>query len=452
MNHYVKIVAVAIILLGVYLGFGAIMNWQIEHMGQLVHKIQEIPLAVTRSILTASRDSIAISRNAKDLLLSTDSDHRRARLAEIDAYELNIKKNMERVYERVDTDEARELTKDAMKLLEQQVALRERLVEKVLSGKHEDAALLAQNEGTLLMKKIEEAMRKIVHYAESQSIAYQIESNDQMRKSRVVLFSAGIMVVLLSLIFALAVEAPLLHSLRKTSEKIHASTESPIDLTAKFPVPTTAKINHELNAFYEKVARHINAIKEQSAFLSQELSRVSKAEHIQPVFFDNLAAKLQPLLERIGIFSAQSEHSNHNFHVMINLLTEVQGDFLLMSQMMSGEELLIDDILLTSKSLNDKEKSRLETLKVYKKSLRNHIDRSNKTIDAVNKLLSKFMDATNNLVAVAPHDLPSDIERLKQEFARTDQRLAELRTAANALLESFREFKLVENEVKKDEA
>lgn len=441
MRHALKMAIVVSILSVFYLGFGAIMNNEITHIAGLVEMLEKHPLAVTRAILTANRDSIAISRNAKDMILVTDPEHRRARLTEIELYERDIRENMKLVLDRITGQEGKDLATSAIKLLSEQEALRVQLTDAIFNNNDKLAASLAKTEGTALMKKIEDNMEKIIHYAETQSMEYQVESMSDLRRSKVILFSAGLIIAILSLVFTLAVEVPLLSSLNLTRNQLKTATDSS-SLATQFKTPSPTNLNETLNGYVAKLKNDVNDINTHYQILDKELTDLKLTEDNLPVTFDQIIAKLEPILDRLGAFSQQHQHNQHGFHTISNALAQIRGDFTVISQMMASEDLLIDQFLLDD--ISDKTRAKLQKLKGNNTSLEGSIKASDQAIKIITELFETLMTRFIELkaAAIANKDVFLEIKNLRKQFTVCEQKLAHLKEISNTLEETINKIKL----------
>lgn len=440
MSHPLKMVAVIVLLTLLYTGFGVIMNWQLTHIAGLVNILQKHPLTVTKGILTASRDSVAISRNIKDMILVHEPDHLRSRLTEIELYEQNIQENMALVYDRIVGQEGKDLTLKAMDLLAEQRKLRTKVTEAVFSNNIKRAYDLAKHEGIPLMNKIEQIMDKITHYAETRSMGYQVESTNELRRSKVVLFSAGLIIAILSLVFTISVEGPLLTSIRKTINKIREKSQAPINLAADFKIPSSAKINEALNGFFIELEHQLSKVKQQMVTLDNEVTNLRSRQKIPQSNIQQISLNINPIMDKFSTFIDDHRHNEKRFHTISNLLKQMLDNFALITQIISKDILTIQQIVIKQESAHKNDL--LDKLIESNKSIQNNIDQSAQSITEISFSLASIMDGFSGIptLVINSNDVITNISKLKEELLLCEQKLSEIKDQSKELLRSLNNF------------
>jgi methyl-accepting chemotaxis protein len=293
-----KLALFMLLLISFYIGFGIVINWQLSHIASLVQILHDHSLTVARASLSASRDTIAISRNAKDMVLGHDKEHLRNRLTEIEFYEKNITRNMDLVLEKIQGEEGRQLTLEAIELLEVQRGLRKRMTDAIFAGQFKKADDLARLEGIPLMEKIEAVMSKITNYAQANSMKHRVESINALRHSKIILFSAGLIIILLSLFFSLLIGGWLIRAFARSKNAVLKAAQIPIDLTMTLKPNILGGINVAINTLFTNLHSQMSMLAVDAARLEGELAKSEFFKAQLPERINQIAAKLKTLIKK----------------------------------------------------------------------------------------------------------------------------------------------------------
>lgn len=259
MNTFSKIVLFVVFLILFYGGFGLVLLDKLSHIANLVEKLHEHPFLIIRSVIATSNDAIAISRNVKDLALINDDLYRRNRLTEIKLYENDALQNMRHVLLLVEDDEGRELANEAISIWTDQSNLIDKLVEMIIAGEERKAEMM-ELEGLELMRKVEKSLTNLASYAQRWSIKYRSESNDDLRHAKIFLWAAGLIIAILSAVFAIYFYLWIYGSLRRTKKSLTMMTQDPIDLTTRLKTPSLFDLNATINTLLEKISSNLSVV------------------------------------------------------------------------------------------------------------------------------------------------------------------------------------------------
>jgi hypothetical protein len=326
------------LLMMIYAGFGYIMEWQLSHFAHLVKDLHERPMAVTRAALTASRDIIAISRNSKDMVLVSDQQRRRNRLIEIEQYEASIKSNIQLVFDRIEGEEGKELAKTAMKQVDDQRDLRLRLTKALALGNIQEANRLTEVEGTALMKKIEQTMGNIVDYSDTRGMQYHAESIDDLRNAKIILFSAGLIMVIFSVLFVLFMSGLVFRSLAKTKKSLVLATDGILDLSLRLPTPSVGDINQVVNDLVAESGRRFFDIKTKVSRIDQELLASYHVSDQLNTSLDSVALLIEPSTKELNTIAHKELVHTASLKILGDLLGQIKAELALLAQLSSKDQ------------------------------------------------------------------------------------------------------------------
>jgi hypothetical protein len=436
-----KMIIVTILMIVFYTSFGIIMNLEHAHFAQLVENFQEHPMAITKAILTARGDSIAISRDVKDIVLVKNSEHRRILLTEIEFHEKAIDQNMGIVHERITGERGKELIEKAIKLVEEQKDYLKRVVKAVLSGNNELTAHLADTEGSELMKKIEEAMTKVANYAETESMEYQVDSINALKRAKVLLYSAGLIIAILSIVFALVIGNSLVKVLKNTKDFVRRASSVPIDLTARLKTPSPTGNSEALNDFFESIGARIKILFNKSSELKQV--RSSLEQHRFANTIEELSQKFENVVKNIASLTLKWETGEHGFKPLLDLIHRINSDLILMAQITTSQEMIIERLKVEKKINNDEVNQLLDTLQTHTASLRRSAERGSLSIEKFTAMLLSRLDSFSQLQAISGDQasLSFEIKYLVNRLKENDiklQHMSEIQQDIDTALSSFK--------------
>ncbi len=425
-----------------YTLFGAIGYWQLLHFAELVESIHDHPLKVTKGTLTVGRNVVRISRNVKDMLLVKDIAHRKLRLAEIEQDERDTEQNIALVLERMIGDHGRELVKNAMTLIDDQMKLRKRITDDIFSGKEAEAEMLARVNGTQLMKDLEESVAKITNFSDTQSMGFHVESVSDLKKAKVVLISAGLIMVILSIIFTVLAFRAFHRWLSNAGEALRTASERQIDLTVSFDSQSPGQMGNELNAFIGKLADAISAIKKQYSHLNSKLTSLHERSKQPAIMSSDVAKKLNTILQKIDALLFANSNGDRSYKLPFELLEQIKGDLSLLIQFTSTKDLLIERLKLVDDP-NAKNEI-ISSLKAHNTSMRDNIDRTSKSVNSVAVQLNSLLSRLGELHDAHKENqtIKNDLSQLQNEINRNIDFVKELQTISQELDARIKDFKM----------
>lgn len=424
-----------------YTSLGGVIHLQLARYASLVDNMYNRPLAVTKSTLTVARNVVRVSRNVKDMLLVSDLAHRKQRLAEIEQDERDTAKQIGVVLDRIQQEAGRVLVRKAIELIQTQKVLRERITTEIFSGDPKKADLLAREEGLPLMKQLEEALAKISNYADTQSMAYNIQSVTDLKRSKIVLICAGFIVGIFSVTFGAVAWRSLRSSLQRSRLTLTSAAKGPIDLSVNFLTPSPGQISEALNLFFEQLRIVVGQLQDYQNDLNARVAEVAGNQKNLSALFDENVAKLNTVMNKIVSMLDVHHNGQKTYKLPFDLLKQIKGDLNLLAQIASTKELLIER--LKTEEVEAERDEMIESLIAHSKSMRENVDRTMRSVDGVVELLRSLLDRLDDLrtATMANQDVGTCFLTLKENTGHCEDLVQEIEATAkkmDALVKSFK--------------
>lgn len=435
-------IALLILFFAVY---GGIMDSQLSHIARLVQILHDHPMEVTKDSLTASRDLVAISRDLKDMILVTDPVHQRTLLTEIEFLDRNIAQNMQMASNRILGDEGQALVATANGLIKEEKVFRAKIIKALASGNVKAAAHISHYEGTALMRKIDEVMAKIANYAESRSMAYHVESILTLKRSKIILLSAGFIIVILSVLFVVLVARISLRSLNRPKEALLTSMKQPIiDLTLKLATPSVSGMSQALNDFIMRLHKAMCDIANHCSRLALAVYQSHAEKNQLSHAIDQIMAKLEPLIEKTSTMTENEQHSERNHRILAEMLLQIGGDLNLIAQIAASQALIIDQLKLEKADLPEHASKLLGKLTDQGRSLKEHVEDSSQSIKSLSGILASFATHLTELASLSKEQakLATDIREFGDLSKAYELQFAQIRDISQQLQKSLESIKL----------
>lgn len=440
-----KIVVFLAMLVGLYAGYGGIMDWQLTHIAKLLEELHEHSLAVTRGTLSAGRNLIAISRDMKEMILVPNPRTRKALISEIEVREKDALENLQMVSQRIRGEEGKEMVAQAIALVDDWRHLREKIVKAILASNEEEAIRLTQKESSLHMSKIEDTMTKITNYAFSQSMNYRVESITDLKSSNVVLFSGGFIIVILSGIFVLLVARWMKTTLGNTREAIFQVAKTPIDLTTRLKTPSTGGINAAINELLSSLNFALNTAIKRGKVLENQLEHSTIYEGKLPKIVDEILTKFELLEKRTTISFENQEIFERSGRVLLDLFEQIKAELILIAQFAAKQQTGVEALVLEqSANADDAHRQQLDKLQERARLIKRNIDGSVLALERTSDLLRALQthQAELALASVKRQEIAIDIRSLKDNCSAYDSQLAQIRSVLVELQEALNSIKV----------
>jgi hypothetical protein len=438
-----KMTIFILLLIIFFVAYGGIMDSQLTHIANLVQVLHDHPMEVTKDTLTASRDLVTISRDIKDMILVADPAHRSMRLTEIDFLDKSIKANMHLVADRVAGDEGMALVKTAEDLIKEESVLRRKIIGHILDCETDKAAHLARYDGTALMKKIEEAMGKITNYAVALSMSYHVESITTLKRSKIILFSSGFIIVIVSVLFTVLVGLSARRSLNRPKDALVKSLELPIiDLTMRIKPPSISGMSRALNEFTRRLHETMSGI----ANLSSQLALAAGSQNDKNQLsqsIDKINSKVEPLIEKASLLTEKQHYSERSQRILLEMLNQISGDLTLLAQSVASQTLIIDELEL-QKADPENMKKMLGKLKDHGRNLTAHVEQSARSVRGLSELLVSLANHISKLILLSKEqaNVAIDIHDFFELSKAYDFQFAQIRDISLRLQKSLETIKL----------
>lgn len=354
------------IFIVIFATFCLVINWQLTKIAELVENLHDHPMVVTKSSLSASRDMNKVGNLIHDLIEQSNPQSRIKKLAEMELIEKRVLENLNLVKKSIVGEDGRILLNRVFLELSKWRPIRDRTISMIQSGQSHKADLFFHDVGESMMERLEDSMTIVVNYADSQSMAFHAESIDDLQRAKIILFAAGIILVLLfsggSIVIADSLFRPqqvmkklLLEAsdqltreqadLQSISELvIRQGTQSKLIIKGIEPIAdimatfykTTQTIKHDLNLVAQMVA-------------SEQLAQVQKTGSLPSPQLDALMTYLTHSITQLA---AIAENSN-SLAVSLKALDDIAlkeselGDKL--AKHLTNHATLIDEAILAVK-------------------------------------------------------------------------------------------------------
>lgn len=424
-----KITLVSVVMALLYIGYGWIMHWQLCKFEELFEKLETQPLTITKNILTANRDAMTMSRNARELLLTTDKRHRLSLLSEIEVYENDIFNKIELVRERIESKEGRDLVDSAKSFIETEKHIRERLVQLVFAEQFAAATELVRKEGAKVMFDIQDAMDKIASYAETQGMTYHIESVNSLKQARVILYAGGLIVALLSLVIAMVSGRSMLRGFLASKQAISDADQKTIKLSVSLKTPSDHGVNEAFNALIQHIAAKISLAQTAIAQLALPDEELAKDREASKEFEGNVD-RMKHSLEQ---FDEAQTNIQPIFQQIHRLLRQIRGDLILATQALVSRAVLASDA----------------SAKEHANAIREVVDQSAQSLaevmdvfDPLFKHYSAIVELEHEQITIA-----RELSYLIKPIKNHDARLTELEAGLKKLAKLLSEFSITDDEV-----
>lgn len=166
----------------------------INYMAQIGSSTQNLynhPYTVSTSILTVKSNVIAIDREMKEIVRSTNRDTIKTHGDEIDALELEILESFELMYERFLGDT--EILDSTLAVINEWKPIRDEIIRLQRVGRYVDATTMVRDEGVPQVELIEEEIERVLEWARLSAANFVelAEQDAKQARSLVLLFLAG---------------------------------------------------------------------------------------------------------------------------------------------------------------------------------------------------------------------------------------------------------------------
>lgn len=432
------------LLILIYIGFGGIMDWQLTHIAGIVENIHDHPLTVTRSALMASRDLTAIGRELRQAVLLKDKEEQKDHFSQIELLEIDAKKNLNVVNERILGEQGQSMAKQAIELINQWQPIRNEITDSLQRGDRNKAIMVMTKKGSIHMSKVDDMMNKITNYAGAMSMRFHVDSQQQLKRAKIVLLSAGLIIVILSVVFGFFVGRWFLRSLANTKKTLAKIKQMPIDLSTKFPTPSVGQINEELNGLLSALQKSFMELKDQALSLKGELAEWHEHYQQLPTKVDKISDDQAPVYESLRELSKQQLQQGHSHKLLLDALTQVRGDLILLSQVSSSQDIIIDQLRIEKDLPKDAVQKMVDKLHEHGNSLRDNLDRSSRSIGNISSLLEGLARNTSELLSICERQaqIGNEIPSLKEMASAYDKRLSTIRVTAKKLDDALSHIKL----------
>lgn len=400
--------------------FALIIHWQLSHFVELVENLHTHPMRVNEAALTASRDIFVISRNLRDMLLTKDTEILRNLLSQIQQYEVNIEQNMNLALSRMDSVGGQALVLKALQELRTQKPLRQEVTEAIFAGDLAKAQKITREQGLPLVQRLENNFVKIADFTESESMRYHIHSINDFDRAKVLLLTSGIIILLLSLTFAIFAWYSLKNAIEKIKRVVTTAEGPPIHVDLNFAEPSPANIAVTLNHYFSRLHDQIVDIDQQFNSLNQDITDLKNTAFNVPVAYEQVSNNIEQLIKLVEVVAATT-HDKEDRRTPFDILQQIKAEL----------------AVLMNKS------NQLEKLDMSK-----HSQRCLHLLDVLNDLLAVMLQGMVELRAAsfAYHEIIHDLNKLRTHSEHCAQKVAAIRDKSQIVDHQLKGFALTTND------
>lgn len=375
--------------------FGSVINNQLIHLAEMVENLHDHPTAVIRSSLTAAKDVAKVSRNINEFLLIDDKATREREINSLVFYEKNISRELELVEARIIGDEAKTLLDATKAALNDWLPVRNKIIDLAEEGQLDKANAIMRSEGDNKISAIDAAITKIANYAVGQGMSFHAEGIQDLKKAKIILLVAGIMLVLLFLSVAVVVAQSLLKPQHAVRDFLIKATENGLNIKTVLPENEGGTMREplvKLLSLFEgqikpvlkkaqdtqKLITSIVSEREGTAKINKDLENQSEKLRKQSA---NLSDSINPILDTITTFSAAAK--------------QIENDLNILKQLISSQLLRLNSLEKSSDI-----KASIAELENQEKSIFNYVKESSTLLNQSSSLsleIVKFLREIENL-------------------------------------------------------
>ncbi len=211
-----------LLVIVLFVSFGAISLWEVHTLGNLTKMIYKHPLVVSNAALNAGINMTKMHRSMKDVTLSNS-------LNELDKASNEVNKYEQLVYEQLDVirvmiigTEGQNLEKRTRQLFADWKPIREEVFILFHSGRRDEAALITKGKGADHVAKLEVKMLELTSYARNKADSFmQLAERSQSRVENISVLLVLVSVCLSAFIAFFTVR----HVLKVEKELLHERNE-----------------------------------------------------------------------------------------------------------------------------------------------------------------------------------------------------------------------------------
>ncbi len=223
-----RLVWVFIVIIIIFAGFGVFTMFEMNQLGELTNTLYEHPLQVTNAALRASLGVVKMHRSMKDVSLSkTEYDLERAVQA-VDEEEKIVYRQLDIIKYRILGEEGKELEKEAREQFSAWRKIRAKVIDLVLKGRNEEAAIITKGEGADHVYMLEQKMLELRAYAVNKAEGFMADAEGAQssvsRNTLFIILAVAIFSGALALFIIISILSPL-SSLKKTMSGITETGE-----------------------------------------------------------------------------------------------------------------------------------------------------------------------------------------------------------------------------------
>ena len=171
-----------LLVIVLFVSFGAISLWEVHTLGNLTKMIYEHPLVVSNAALNAAINMTKMHRSMKDVALSNTPDEFDKASNEVNKYERLVYAQLDVIREMIIGTEGQNLEKRTRKLFADWKPIREEVFTLFHSGRRDEAALVTKGKGADHVAKLEEKMLELTSYARKKADGFmQLAEKSQSR-------------------------------------------------------------------------------------------------------------------------------------------------------------------------------------------------------------------------------------------------------------------------------